>query len=290
MGNKAQSLISDMRSEYGDSADALTPFLWEHVRKQVRLLAAAFAGVNHKQVQWSLGQKEVCMPDIEALVSSGTFAQILHFVEGLDVGHWSSLDPNCVFLQAELASEFEEAITDRLRKLLNKVGSTNLKNHLKGCGACGFLYGDRIAEAKFCPQCGASLTGGKPAVVAEVTKPPVVPDPKPSEVPDAQLDALHAKLNTEIETLELSVRTANAMQNANLEFVGHLVQRTEAEVMKFKNFGSKSRKEVKDILGEMGLNLGMTNDELRGWQPPVTQPVPEPPVTQPKPRGPQQWP
>lgn len=63
-----------------------------------------------------------------------------------------------------------------------------------------------------------------------------------------------------VEELELSVRSANCLQNANIKFIHELVQRTESEMLKTKNFGRKSLNEIKDILGEMGLSLGMKLD------------------------------
>lgn len=67
-----------------------------------------------------------------------------------------------------------------------------------------------------------------------------------------------------VDELELSVRSANCLQNANIKLIGELVQRTEAEMLKTKNFGRKSLREIKDILAMMGLTLGM---ELTGWNP-----------------------
>jgi len=63
-----------------------------------------------------------------------------------------------------------------------------------------------------------------------------------------------------VEELELSVRSANCLQNANIKYIYELVQRTEAEMLKTKNFGRKSLNEIKDILSEMGLGLGMKLD------------------------------
>ncbi|MCB9029839.1 MAG: DNA-directed RNA polymerase subunit alpha [Deltaproteobacteria bacterium] len=59
-----------------------------------------------------------------------------------------------------------------------------------------------------------------------------------------------------IEELELSVRSANCLENADIKFIGELVQRTEAEMLRTKNFGRKSLNEIKEILTGMGLNLG----------------------------------
>jgi len=53
------------------------------------------------------------------------------------------------------------------------------------------------------------------------------------------------------------VRSANCLQNADLRYIGELVQKTEAEMLKTKNFGRKSLNEIKELLSEMGLSLGM---------------------------------
>jgi len=82
-----------------------------------------------------------------------------------------------------------------------------------------------------------------------------------------------AKLNEHlfrtVDELELSVRSANCLQQANIKSIGDLVQRSEAEMLKTKNFGRKSLKEIKEILAEMGLSLGM---KLENW-PPKTAPA-----------------
>lgn len=72
-----------------------------------------------------------------------------------------------------------------------------------------------------------------------------------------RMDKLTENLNRPVEELELSVRSANCLANANIRHIGDLVQRTENEMLKTKNFGRKSLKEIKEILSEMGLYLGM---------------------------------
>jgi DNA-directed RNA polymerase subunit alpha len=69
---------------------------------------------------------------------------------------------------------------------------------------------------------------------------------------------LNANLFESVEELELSVRSANCLQNANIRYIGELVQKTEAEMLKTKNFGRKSLNEIKELLASMGLSLGMT--------------------------------
>jgi DNA-directed RNA polymerase subunit alpha len=70
-------------------------------------------------------------------------------------------------------------------------------------------------------------------------------------------EPVNESLYRTVDELELSVRAANCLQNAGIKFIGELVQRSEAEMLKTKNFGRKSLKEIKDVLSEMGLSLGM---------------------------------
>jgi len=65
-----------------------------------------------------------------------------------------------------------------------------------------------------------------------------------------------------VDELELSVRSSNCLQNAGIKMIGELVQRSEGEMLKTKNFGRKSLKEIRDILAEMDLQLGI---KLDGW-------------------------
>jgi DNA-directed RNA polymerase subunit alpha len=75
-------------------------------------------------------------------------------------------------------------------------------------------------------------------------------------------EPLNPNLFKSVDELELSVRSANCLQNANIRFIGELVQRTEAEMLKTKNFGRKSLNEIKETLASMGLSLGMTIENL----------------------------
>ena len=68
-------------------------------------------------------------------------------------------------------------------------------------------------------------------------------------------------LNRSVEELELSVRSYNCLKNANIATIGELIQKTEAEMLKTKNFGRKSLNEIKEILAQMGYSLGMKIDE-----------------------------
>jgi len=64
-------------------------------------------------------------------------------------------------------------------------------------------------------------------------------------------------LDKSVEELELSVRSSNCLRAAEIRSIGDLVQKTEPEMLKYRNFGRKSLKEIQDILGEMGLSFGM---------------------------------
>ena len=83
----------------------------------------------------------------------------------------------------------------------------------------------------------------------------------------SETDKLNEYLWRSVDELELSVRSANCLQNANIHYIGDLVQRTEAEMLKTKNFGRKSLKEIKEILAQMGLALGMKIDNWQGPPP-----------------------
>ena len=73
-------------------------------------------------------------------------------------------------------------------------------------------------------------------------------------------DDLKTKLNMNVNEIELSVRAANCLNNANIQTVGELVQKTEADMLKYRNFGKKSLNEIIDKLEEMGLGLGFKFD------------------------------
>ena len=88
-------------------------------------------------------------------------------------------------------------------------------------------------------------------------------EPIAVEMPKTE-EKLNENLFRSVDELELSVRSANCLQNANIKSIGELVQKTEAEMLKTKNFGRKSLKEIKEILAEMGLSLGM---KLDNWPP-----------------------
>jgi DNA-directed RNA polymerase subunit alpha len=78
---------------------------------------------------------------------------------------------------------------------------------------------------------------------------------------DTPRAALNENLDKSVEELELSVRSYNCLKNANIRTIRELVQKTEGEMLKTKNFGRKSLNEIKEILTAMGLSLGMRLDQ-----------------------------
>ena len=89
-------------------------------------------------------------------------------------------------------------------------------------------------------------------------------DEEPYEDESEDAEPFNDNLLRSVDELELSVRSANCLANANIRLIGELVQKSEAEMLKTKNFGRKSLKEIKEILTEMGLQLGM---KLDNWPP-----------------------
>jgi DNA-directed RNA polymerase subunit alpha len=80
------------------------------------------------------------------------------------------------------------------------------------------------------------------------------------ELSEAERELWWDKLGKSVDEMELSVRSYNCLKNANIRTIGELVQKTEAEMLKTKNFGRKSLNEIKEILAGMGLSLGMKLD------------------------------
>jgi DNA-directed RNA polymerase subunit alpha len=76
--------------------------------------------------------------------------------------------------------------------------------------------------------------------------------------------AFNPALLKKVDELELSVRSANCLKNDNIVYIGDLIQKTEAEMLRTPNFGRKSLNEIKEVLASMGLHLGM---EVPAWPP-----------------------
>jgi DNA-directed RNA polymerase subunit alpha len=98
------------------------------------------------------------------------------------------------------------------------------------------------------------------------------------EQPERSMDRVSDQLNRSVEELELSVRSYNCLKNAGIQTIGELVQKSESEMLRTKNFGRKSLNEIKEILQTMGLALGMKPDahgRLIAPPPPPPGSIPE---------------
>jgi DNA-directed RNA polymerase subunit alpha len=96
--------------------------------------------------------------------------------------------------------------------------------------------------------------------------------------PERSMDRVSDQLNRSVEELELSVRSYNCLKNAGIQTIGELVQKSESEMLRTKNFGRKSLNEIKEILTTMGLGLGMKPDahgRLVAPPPPAPGSIPE---------------
>ena len=81
---------------------------------------------------------------------------------------------------------------------------------------------------------------------------------------ESDANQINRYLLKKVDELELSVRSANCLKNDNIIYIGDLVQKTEAEMLRTPNFGRKSLNEIKEVLSSMGLRLGM---DIPGWPP-----------------------
>tara|TARA_Y100001960_G_C14216026_1_gene606646 strand:- start:41 stop:628 length:588 start_codon:yes stop_codon:yes gene_type:complete len=90
-------------------------------------------------------------------------------------------------------------------------------------------------------------------------------EPKTEEKVEEQIEPeFNRNLLRKVDELELSVRSANCLKNDNIVYIGDLIQKTESEMLRTPNFGRKSLNEIKEVLAQMGLHLGM---EISDWPP-----------------------
>ncbi|MCP5080904.1 MAG: DNA-directed RNA polymerase subunit alpha [Alphaproteobacteria bacterium] len=90
-------------------------------------------------------------------------------------------------------------------------------------------------------------------------------EPQKAEVQEVQPELeFNAALLKKVDELELSVRSANCLKNDNIVYIGDLIQKSEGEMLRTPNFGRKSLNEIKEVLAQMGLHLGM---EVPNWPP-----------------------
>jgi DNA-directed RNA polymerase subunit alpha len=85
-----------------------------------------------------------------------------------------------------------------------------------------------------------------------------------TEAESLVVPSFNKNLLRKVDELELSVRSANCLKNDNIIYIGDLVQKSEQEMLRTPNFGRKSLNEIKEVLSQMGLHLGM---EITEWPP-----------------------
>jgi DNA-directed RNA polymerase subunit alpha len=99
-------------------------------------------------------------------------------------------------------------------------------------------------------------------------------DESPLEPIEEEKEEENPYLSKGVEELELSVRAYNCLKAANIKSIGELVNKTESEMLKYRNFGKKSLNEIKDVLTKYGLYLGMNTDQIKAGGPPPENVVP----------------
>jgi DNA-directed RNA polymerase subunit alpha len=114
------------------------------------------------------------------------------------------------------------------------------------------------------PPAWLRIAGGNPHRLMAMTSVPTGMTSVSSGDTDHDANQLNRYLLKKVDELELSVRSANCLKNDNIIYIGDLVQKTEAEMLRTPNFGRKSLNEIKEVLSSMGLRLGM---DIPGWPP-----------------------
>ena len=122
-------------------------------------------------------------------------------------------------------------------------------------------YAARILQDQL--QLFVHFDEGMPSTPSVPIGMPSMPGPGGTEV-ESDTNQLNRYLLKKVDELELSVRSANCLKNDNIIYIGDLVQKTEAEMLRTPNFGRKSLNEIKEVLASMGLRLGM---DIPGWPP-----------------------
>ena len=130
------------------------------------------------------------------------------------------------------------------------------------------VWTDSTISARDAVSLGAKLVRDHLNIFINIDDPIEQPQEPALDPPDANVNE---HLEKSVEELELSVRSYNCLKNANIQTIRELVQKSEPEMLRTKNFGRKSLNEIKEILIGMGLNLGMRLDEPTSATPPETE-------------------
>lgn len=212
-------------------------------------------------------------------------------------GHVEILNPDLVIanldeegkinMEAEIEMYKGYSLAEENKDQDAPVGTMFLDSHFSPIIKCNYTVTDaRVGQVTDYDRLnlevwtnGSILPEDAVAFAAKILKDQVQPfinfdeyeEPEEIRVEAGQEKQFNENLNRRVDELELSVRSANCLQNANIRYIGELVQKSESEMLRTKNFGRKSLNEIKEILDEMKLGLGMKID---GWSRPTEEAVP----------------
>jgi len=129
----------------------------------------------------------------------------------------------------------------------------------------GLTLGNALRRVLLSSLQGAAVTSVQiEGVLHEFSSIPGVREDVTDIVLNIKTLALRMHGEAKVDELELSVRSANCLKNDNIVYIGDLIEKTEAEMLRTPNFGRKSLNEIKEVLAQMGLHLGM---EVPNWPP-----------------------
>ena len=202
--------------------------------------------------------------DIEILDPEKT---VMTLDENADVEIEANVESGKGYVSAKIASEDEKIIgeipIDALFSPVKKV-SYNVENSRVGqVTDYDKLIMNVETNGALSPEDAVALAA---RIVQEQFQPFINFD-EPEEIKETTTEdslAFNKSLLKKVEELELSVRSANCLKNDNIIYIGDLVQKTESEMLRTPNFGRKSLNEIKEVLQQMNLNLGMT---VQDWPP-----------------------
>lgn len=192
--------------------------------------------INPQHHICSLSEEGEIHMELEAKMGRGYVVSEAHKEEGFPVG---TIYLDAVYSPVRKVNHFvtnarvgQQTDYDKLTMEIWTDGSMTAEDAVQGAA---YILRDQL-----------SVFAGVEEVVEEVEKKEEEEGPK-----------LNENLFRRIDELELSVRSSNCLENADIKYIGELVRRSEAEMLRTKNFGRKSLNEIKEILQEMGLSLGM---------------------------------
>ncbi len=238
----------------GNSVSDFTPTMWQMIRVNLSIIVALS---NRKQSEILKGIN-VDRPGKE-ITDTYLGRQLSFAADNLEIlfeiTHFCGFSAYLLFVE-DLREQIKLASSDHLDKLSESIQSdetgqqTSILCHVNSCPNCNFDNKKHFERAKFCANCGKQLPVRQQSALPLET---VVPE-------------MYVTLNQLIDDMELSVRSANCLQNNNIRYVGELVRMSEIDLLKIKNFGRRSFKEIKDALAERGLTISM---DVGNWQPPT---------------------